>query len=549
MYRLLIVDDEQLIVDWLYRLFSDLTLFDLDIYKAYTGDQAMSWLNRTKIDIVLTDIHMPEMNGLQLLENIKNMWPDCKVIFLTGYNQFDYVYTAIKHEGVSYLLKTEDDSEIIRTLEKAISEIEKSFKNTELISRVRQQVSKALPLLQREYLTTLIRGGVLPIMQQQLDEMEISLNAELPVLVLLGRMDNPSQKLAQAKKTRLIYTVKNIVEEYLFEKISSAYIFYEDSYSVWLIQPIDLQFTWEWTSLFVKETLETAQRACMESLDVSISFALAKDLSSWDMVSEKYYGLKQLLNNCIGSKSGIIISENEPSSIVQGEYSGLNRIDGNIYAHLNRISKLESCLERGQKQDFFEMFSEIEEFLKSIQSMQYVPALEIYFSLSLKLLSYINRREFAAKQVFKTSINKLTRIEEFDCWADAVEYLYLIVSDIFKLQESEQDKQEKDTIMQVQQYIIEHLSEDISLAKLGEVTYFNPSYLSRLFKQMTGSNISEHIHHSRINKAKELLRGNGMKIHEIAASIGFESPAYFAKFFKKSTNMTPQEYRDFINRR
>ncbi|MCD9021721.1 response regulator [Cohnella silvisoli] len=548
MYKLLIVDDEQMIVDWLYRLFSGLQQLELDIYKAYRGDQAMSWLNRTKIDIVLTDIHMPEMNGIQLLENIKNRWPDCKVIFLTGYNQFDYVYTAIKHEGVSYLLKTENDSEIIKTVEKAIGEIEHSYRNTELISRGRQQVSKALPLLQKEYLTTLLQGekSVLPVTQQQLDEMEISLNSELPVLMLIGTMDNLSKKLVQAEKTRLIYTVKNIVEEYLFENIHSAYIFYEESYSVWLIQPADSQSDWERTGLFIKEMLETAQRACMESLQVSMSFALAKDLSSWDTVSEKYYGLKQLLNYRIGSKSGIIITENESDPVVQDQALSTNRYDGNIHAQLNKIGKLESCLDRGQKQDFFEIFSEITGFLKSIPSMHYIPALEIYFSLSIKLLSYINRRGLAAKRVFHTSINKLTRIDEFDSWADAAEYLQQTADDIFKLQERDQEKREKDIIMLVQQYIFEHLSEDISLVKLGELTYFNPSYLSRLFKQITGTNISDHIHLARINKAKELLSGTGMKIHEVAISIGFDSPAYFAKFFKKSTSMTPQEYRDSL---
>jgi two-component system response regulator YesN len=551
MYKLLIVDDEQMIVDWLHRLFSGQKQLDLDVYKAYTGNQALSWLDRTKIDIVVTDIRMPEMNGMQLLENIKNRWPDCKVIFLTGYNQFDYVYTAIKHEGVSYLLKTEEDSEIIRTVEKAICDIENRFRNTELISRVKQQVSRALPLLQREYLTTLLRGekSVLPVIQQQLDEMEISLNAELPVLMLLGRIDNLSKKYAQTEKNRLIYTIKNMVEEYLFDNIHSAYLFYEDSYSVWLIQPADPLFSWERTSLMIKETLETAQRACMESLHVSMSFAVAKDLSSWDRVSDKYYGLKQLLNYRIGSEIGIIITENETGYGEQDEWSGSHRMNGNIHANLNKIGKLESCLERGQKQEFFEMFSEIAEFLKSIHSMHDITALEIYFSLSLKLLSYINRWGLASRRAFKTSIGKLTSIEEFDCWADAAEYVHLITIDIFKWQECEQEKREKHTIMLVQQYIFEHLSEDVSLVRLGELTYFNPSYLSRLFKQITGTNISDHIHHARINKAKSLLSGTGMKIHEIAASIGFESPAYFAKFFKKSTNMTPQEYREFLIRK
>ncbi|MFC5405931.1 response regulator [Cohnella soli] len=545
MYRLLIVDDEQMIVDWLYRLFGGLSHLELDLYKAYTGEQALGWLNRTKIDIVLTDIHMPGMNGIQLLENIKTRWPDCKVVFLTGYDHFDYVYAAIKHEGVSYLLKTENDTEIIHTVEKAISEIENRYRNTELLSRARQQASKALPLLQKEYLATLLRGekSALPVKQRHLVELEISLNADLPVLMLLGTMDNQSKKLAQAERTRLVYTVKNIVEEYWFENVSSAFIVHEESYSVWFIQPADPLSPWDKTGLFIKEMLETAQRACAESLHVSMSFAIAKESIGWETVSEKYYGLKQLLNDRIGSKSGIVMTENDADTADrQGPDS--NRVNVSLRTYPNKIDRLENCLERGQKQDFFEIYADIAEFLAGIPSMHDIPALEIYLSLSLKLLSYINRRGLTEKRGFHASLSKLSRIDEFDNWADAADYLGRIADDVFTLQERDQEMRERDIIVLVQQYINEHLSDDISLVKLGELTYFNPSYLSRLFKQITGTNISDHIHLARLNKAKELLAGTSLKIHEVALQVGFDSPAYFAKFFKKSTGMTPQEYRD-----
>ena len=295
--------------------------------------------------------------------------------------------------------------------------------------------------------------------------------------------------------------------------------------------------------------LETVQRVCMESLNVGISFALSNDLCSWEKVSEKYYGLKKQLNCHINSGSGIIITCNEYDTMLLDESNDLNKATPSIQTYMNKISILENYLERGQKQDFFELFSEIYAFLVSNHSIHYIPALEVYFSLSLKLLSHISRWGLTVKLAFKTSINKLTNIEEFNNWSDAAEYLQMLSREIFELQEFQQEKREKDTIAQIQQYILNHLSEDISLVKLGELVYFNPSYLSRLFKQMTGINISEHIHKARINKAKELLGGTDMKIHEIAAAIGFESPAYFTKFFRKATNMTSHEYRDFLIRK
>ena len=90
MYRLLIVDDEYQIVDWLYELFRGIPYLDLDICKAYSGSEALEWLNRTKIDIVITDICMPGIDGLELADRIYKNWPFCKLIFLTGYDEFDF---------------------------------------------------------------------------------------------------------------------------------------------------------------------------------------------------------------------------------------------------------------------------------------------------------------------------------------------------------------------------------------------------------------------------------------------------------------------------
>ena len=116
MYRILIVDDEEVIVNGLYSMLSNFNTMELDVYKAYSGEEAIQWLARTRMDIVLTDIHMPEINGLQLLKEIKTRWPWCRVIFLTGHNEFEYAYKAIQYNGVRYLLKTEGYNKIIKTV-------------------------------------------------------------------------------------------------------------------------------------------------------------------------------------------------------------------------------------------------------------------------------------------------------------------------------------------------------------------------------------------------------------------------------------------------
>jgi two-component system response regulator YesN len=91
------------------------------------------------------------------------------------------------------------------------------------------------------------------------------------------------------------------------------------------------------------------------------------------------------------------------------------------------------------------------------------------------------------------------------------------------------------------------LSEDLSLTKLGELVYLNPVYLSRLYKQTTGIGLSEYVTQVRLDKANVLLKETNMKIQDIAAAVGFESAAYFSRFFKKEMHVTPNEYRESVH--
>ena len=117
MFRLLIVDDEPFIADSIYEVISGINNPELDVYKAYSGREALEWMERARFDIVMTDIRMPDISGLQLMERIRESWPECRAIFLTGYNEFDYVYKAIQYKDTSYLLKTEGFEKIIETVD------------------------------------------------------------------------------------------------------------------------------------------------------------------------------------------------------------------------------------------------------------------------------------------------------------------------------------------------------------------------------------------------------------------------------------------------
>jgi two-component system, response regulator YesN len=560
LYRLLIVDDEEIIVNGLYEIFSSLRHLDLDIYKAYSGEEAIEWLNRTRIDIVLSDIRMPEIDGMQLLEEIHKSWPQCRVIFLSGYNEFEYVYKAIQHNGVSYILKTEDHDKVISAVEDAIKDIQKGLKIEDLIHNAKEQINMARDLFQKDYFSHLLyEDSSLSINKAQFEQLEIPMYSDQPVILLMGHVDNMPNNLSYWDKIQYLYSIRLIMGRYLNTHIRSVNLLDKDYRFVFFIQPKELFATnqvqdnitvfYNKAVAYLKGTLEVIQSSCRESMDASMSFALSGEACKWEDVSKKYYNLNQLLDYRIGSGIEMLLVDNEIKNNIlntssDSEEFGLQTDTQPLEMLLRQtnIDTIEFYLQSGQKDKFFEMLSELLEPLKAIKSKSCNSAIEAYYKISLSLLSYINRWRLAESIVFDVKLNKLMRVDKHDSWTEAVKYIYNLSEIIFKLQSREEKKRADNAIEYIQKFIEEHLSEDLSLVRLAEQVYLNPSYLSRIYKQVRGTNISYFIDNARIKKAKELLDKENVKIHEVAKSVGYETAASFTRFFRKMSGLSPQEY-------
>lgn len=562
MYRLLIVDDEETIVNGLYSIFSNMKELDIDVYKAYSGEEAIEWLNRTRMDIVLSDIRMPEIDGLQLLDSIYEHWPQCKVIFLTGYNEFEYVYKAIQHSDVSYILKTEDIEKVIQAVENAIKEIDKGSQIEDLIHQAKEQINMALDLFQKDYFNHLLHGDTtLNIDKAQFEQLGIPMVPERPVLLLVGQVENISSELSYWDKIQYLYSVRLTIAKNMGTYIRNV-LFMDQSYRfVWFIQPKGIMTQnekqpvgvdpYKATISFLKGTLEVIQTVCRDSLNASISFVLSGEPCDWTMVSRKYDELVQLLNYRIGSGIEQLLVDDEVKKNILYTDTDMDipeiKTDTKSLERLIRqksMDTLTSYLESGQREEFYNTLSELITPLKWVKSKNSTIAIEAYYKVALCLLSYINRWKLYGKIAFHLGQNALMHFDKHDSWEEAVEYIYSLADVILRIQSDEQKSRADNTIHYIQQFIEEHLSEDLSLVRLAEQVYLNPSYLSRLYKQITGMNLSETIDHARITKAKQLLEKENIRIQEVSKAVGYETAASFTRFFKRNTGRSPQEYYD-----
>lgn len=552
MYRLLIVDDEVIITDGLCEVLSNLNDVELDVYKAYSGQEALNLLNRTRIDIILTDICMPGMDGIQLLKIIQNKWPKCKVIFLTGHSEFEYVYTAIQCEGVSYLLKTEGYQKIIDSVIREVKNIEENLEEAALIKQAREQLGTTKSLLQTIYLRSILNDEIsMPeINQRQFDELSIPLYIKEPIAMLIGRIDDIPKGVPNSVKSDWFLSIQFIAEQYLSSKTQYAYFNNENSTLVWFFQPSRSSFdqetnketVWNGMFTFIKGIVELIQESFMKSSGKSISFALDDTPARWNEISKRFFTLKMLLNYRVGKGAGRLLSD---TSVMEKDLQ-YHRGIGKDLSNRRKIGDLAEILENGTKEEYLACLNDLSARLISSQSMHDIIAVEQYLSIALVLISHINKWNLTEKIAFKISMYKLMSVEYHESWEYAAEYLRRLGVVLYEIQSNVEEQRVQGVIDTVKKHIVDFISlqDEVSLVRLSELVYFNPSYLSRLFKQETGTNLSEYISECRIKKAKKMLENPEYKIQEIAGAVGYLSATNFARFFKKITTMTPQEYRD-----
>ncbi len=545
MLRLLIVDDEPYVVDDLYEFFSGIAHLELDVYKVYSGNDALELLNKAKIDIVLSDISMPDIGGLDLAGEINQKWPKCRVILLTGHSEFEMAYSAIRNNVTSYILKTEGDEEIVKAVEKAAEEINEELKNDRIIDQAAKQIRLAIPVLQQEYVMDLLQGEKITLneMQKRFKELEIELEPSAPVIMLIGRVDCWPENSTPSTRTQLLYTIQSIAAKYLAAHTRAVPAIYERTKLVWLLQA-DNRLSEQRRSVLLKDALETIQTACRELLKLSVSFVLSGEPVNWNELDSRFDVLKLILNQGLGFGKEMLLTDSAFSGLGEKLQENQHNDLVHIHARLRKLDFMEIYLEHGQKEELKELLLEVIGMAKEHEHGDYGVTIEVFYSISLMFLSYINKMGISAELALRIDLNRLTRMEEHKLWDEAAGYFLNLIDGIFENRKSNQEKSANDIVNCIKQYIDNHLEGDLSLIELAEQVYLNPSYLSRFYKHVTGRTISDYIAEARLKRAKELLGGSTMKIYEIAALVGYKSAPYFTRYFKKETKKTPQEYRD-----
>lgn len=538
MYRLLIVDDESYILNSLVDLFERSSGLELEVHSARSSAEALRILEQLRIDIVLADIQMPGMTGLELSAEIRKFWPYCRVIFLTAYNEFDYIQRALRQGSLDYLLKTEDNAMIVQAVQRAAAQLDEAWEKEKVISNAHLQMKEALPLLRQEYLCRLLNGSPAALCSRQakFGQVKLPLDAQKPVVLVIGRVDHWGKYEEAEDRDLMKYAIQNIAQEYLvsvhFQPVQTA-----PRRFAWLIQGKDgLTKQGKELGRYVQNNLDAIQGTCRKLLDLPLSFISTMKPFVWDSLPAKFDLLNRQLFQGLGKgEAAILVEADEPA-----------RADSPDTAHVlrdleKRVNQLRNDMLALRREEFMSGFQELALAACSQSVAGYLEIRARLFALLLNMWGELNGSDSG---ISDPQWEQLSSPQHSDSRMESLTVLLNLFERWFEHKLTVDADPAQELVSRINLHILSHLDEDLSVATLARMVFLNPDYLSRLYKQTTGMNLYDYITGIKVDESRRLLRNTELKIHEVAEKVGFLSREYFSRFIRKHTGMTPQELRD-----
>ncbi|ETT73019.1 AraC family transcriptional regulator [Paenibacillus sp. FSL R7-277] len=531
MYQLLIVDDETSVVDSLALTIPWEEYGIEEVHRAYSAQEALQTATRHAIDIIITDIRMPEMDGLELIERIRHFSRKIRCIILSGHDEFEYAQKAIQYGTIRYLLKPVDIAALTHAVGQAITDIELEWAEISSFQRIKHTLHANKPLLRSQLLTDLLQNKPMQadILEERLAMLDISFLPGDSYMLMLIRLEEDFSRYNLQSLSLLEFAVGNITEEVFQELFELWHCNTEQGYLVFLIKSNEAPDLSLIDSYAVK-----VQNNVQKFLSGSLSICLSNIQTFPENISETYLASVSSLIRNVGKNKSYFITIDESESQSQGQ--NLN--------HLHLPPLLPSLLE---SENWDEALAKIGRIL-SVSELDNEPTHDQLFTTLLYLSSSFAVTFSSGEGDVETQLgeefylllrkkSQLSRQRIFQ-WAEKQ-----IAALRAKASRQVEDSHQK-IASKVRTFIQEHLAEGISLQTVADHVKLHPVYLSKVYKTVSGETIGDYLYHTRMERAVHLLRSTDLKITEVSGQLGFLAPPHFIKIFKKHYGCTPQEYRN-----
>lgn len=493
-FKLLIVDDESTMRKGIAE-FMNWNTIDCEVAgTASDGLEAIAFLKKHEADIIITDIRMPEADGLEVAKYVFENCPEKKVILLTGYADFEYAKTAIRYNVSAFILKPTNKKELFEAVQAAQSQLATS-RHTNNIAR------EETAFLKEQFLLEMTDHPYQPQFAEKLHKYGLSLTgyyvAAFRLIPYHEDIRSLKKIIMDEKKEACCYRYNNlIIVVYLYNDLESVL------QNCCEIEAITRMLDSREISVGISRFHDTP--ACFQQAVTEAIRALALNFYAENNVS---FFSEELNEDCdLTAENSLDLFQFE-NLLLDWQFRDAETLLMNLFAKFKQNFV--------NAQDVKTICAQIY-YICSRITIKKSGSLDAEYLNTIRLANDIFTLEQAVTEMFHT--------------------LKLSLQDAASIQGQLAEKAMK--------YIEENIATDLSLEQIADALHISASHLSRTFKKAAGISLTDYINQFRINRAKELLRSTDIYIYAVSEMVGYHDATYFSSMFKKLVGVSPSEYRN-----
>lgn len=504
--------------------------------EASDGELAYPMIIKEKPDILITDIRMPFMDGLELCKLVKKELPNIKILILSGYDEFDYAKEAIRLGVTEYLLKPISSGKLLEALNGVSESIRREKEDKDLVRKYMEEMRENTEHEKQKFFEQMIAGNL--SMADALEtgkKYEMSLSAGMYNLLLfrftLGEENRKSGELLGEAE----YAIEKLTErlEYVFE--------FQRGVEGWAF--LLMADNEEQMSERVKELSKDLEEIMKNYSTIAYFGGIGQPVAGLRELEESFREAERALAARFTMELNRIISVDDIR--MAQNVDTLDDIEITSFGEIEKTrTMLEKFLNNGVEDEIDEFvdvyINELpEENLKSVLMRQYIimDAYIVMMSFCEKIEGIEGEMQ-AQSEELKNSMKTIQTVEEIK------NYIRMLLKKIIGVRDTISGRRYSDIIEIAKDQIRKtYMSDEISLNTVAAEVGMSPSYFSSIFSKEMGKTFVEYLTEIRMDRAKELLMCSSMKTSEIGYEVGYKDPHYFSYIFKKTQNCTPKEFR------
>lgn len=536
MVRVLVVDDEKEIRKGLVTQLPWKEWGVDEVMDADDGDTALELAKRNPPDLIVTDIRMPRMSGLQFIEELMRNQYAGGLIVISGYDEFHYAREALKLGVSDYLLKPISKTELASAVAVSLQRLREQSAEEQSRSQLQESFVQAIPRMREELLRELIerpfRDSQRHRIEQKLAQLNLDWMTAVPLRLIIFGIDSLKalSKDSPYDKEDLLLGIGRLLEELYAMRLTNAHVLFRSRNDDWILVLGDAE-----TGESAESLADLSEAACeriKEKLDIRINRGYAVR----DATVPELFELHR--------KAAAYLEYFKVHGSLKGDESLPGSQDDCAEYQLASTKNLVELLKYGSHPDIQGAMESFPRLVKSWNVQHPKDLQQRIFEWLLEVFRTAQKSTGWKEASWeKNPIVLWEHLEHFDTleslWKETTHQL-LAAADSMR----EQSAFRSQIVHEAQRFIQRQYQENLTLQTVADHVHVTPVWLSKLFKKETDMNFLEYLTDVRMTKAAELLVDLNLKIYQISFMTGYQDPVHFSKLFKKKFGCTPQEYRN-----